>query len=54
MLHFEELEELIRKESASMFLILNKKSYLYFYEPSLPKKKVHIEVETGFHRTGFD
>ncbi len=55
MLHFEELEELIRKGISFYVFDFERleKAISISKEINIPAK-VHIEVETGFHRTGFD
>lgn len=55
MLHLEELEELIRKGISFYVFDFERleKAILVSKEIGIPAK-IHIEVETGFHRTGFD
>lgn len=55
MLHLEELEELIRKGISFYVFDFERleKTISISKEIGIPAK-VHIEVETGFHRTGFD
>lgn len=55
MLHLEELEELIRKGISFYVFDFERleKAISISKEIGIPAK-VHIEVETGFHRTGFD
>ncbi|SFA76008.1 alanine racemase [Algoriphagus aquimarinus] len=55
MLHFEELEELIRKGISFYVFDFERleKAIKISKEIDIPAK-VHVEVETGFHRTGFD
>lgn len=55
MLHLEELEELIRKGISFYVFGFDRleKAISISKEIGIPAK-IHIEVETGFHRTGFD
>jgi len=55
MLYFEELEELIRKGISFYVFDFERleKAILVSKGIGIPAK-IHIEVETGFHRTGFD
>ncbi|WP_339870160.1 alanine racemase [uncultured Algoriphagus sp.] len=55
MLHLEELEELIRKGiSFYVFDFERLQKAIAISKQTGIAAKVHIEIETGFHRTGFD
>lgn len=55
MLHFEELEKIIRKGiSFYVFDFDRLEKALEISENIQIRAKIHIEVETGFNRTGFD
>lgn len=55
MLHLEELEELVRKGISFYVFDFERlvKAISISKEIGIPAK-LHIEIETGFHRTGFD
>src|SRR5690606_7348779 len=55
MLHLQELEELIRKGISFYVFDFERlvKAISISKEIGIPAK-LHIEIETGFHRTGFD
>ncbi|PZX59902.1 alanine racemase [Algoriphagus ratkowskyi] len=55
MLHLEELEELIRKGISFYVFDFNRLEKAISISKSIGiAAKLHVEVETGFHRTGFD
>lgn len=55
MLHLEEMEELIRKGiSFYVFDFIRLEKAISISKTIGIPAKVHVEVETGFHRTGFD